>query len=218
VAPLDQVEAVILGKAAPALTAFRGLRWPGYVVGVGEMAEPGRPARPTLVLATRPAPDQLVIVANGVNIIISPFDGDNFKSCLEALQATYVVEQSDLRPAMSFLAWPVWSDGLAWLVGLAAPVINLLLFGYLAALYSRLPPEVPLHFNRAGEVDRTGAPTGLLVVPLAGLLTWLLLGFLGWFFYQVRGERPVALILWAGSVAIQLAAWYVILGLLGQIG
>jgi hypothetical protein len=216
--PLTHIRQLLPAEAPARARAFWGFRWPGHYVGVSPAASPDDPARPTLYFATRPPAEQLLVVTDDISYAISPFDRDNFQDCLAALQATFAVEESGRPPVVSsFLGWRVWSDGLAWLVGLAAPFLNILLFGYLAALYSRLPAEVPLHFSRAGQVDRTGSPAGLLVVPLAGLIAWLLIGALGWLFYQARGERPVALILWGSATVVQLAAWYVIAGLLAQI-
>ncbi|MCI0398583.1 MAG: DUF1648 domain-containing protein [Chloroflexi bacterium] len=110
--------------------------------------------------------------------------------------------------------WDFWRDRWSQLLlGLAA-LLDLALFAYLAAVYGRLPEEVPLHFNRAGLPDRTGVPSGLFVLPLAGLLAWLANGSVGLFFYQARRERPVAYILWGATVAIELAAWLALVGLL----
>jgi hypothetical protein len=95
-----------------------------------------------------------------------------------------------------------------------AAVLNLLLFIYLAVQAGRLPAEVPLHFNRLGQVDRVGPPAALFILPLAGLLAWLINGVIGWWFYLGRAERPVALILWGAAVVVQVAAWAAVLGLL----
>jgi hypothetical protein len=95
-----------------------------------------------------------------------------------------------------------------------AAVLNALLFIYLAVQFGRLPAELPLHFNRLGQVDRIGPPAGLFVLPLAGLLTLLINGVVGWWFYLGRKERPVALVLWGAAVVVQVAAWAAVFGLI----
>ena len=54
----------------------------------------------------------------------------------------------------------------------------LLLLGtavFLAAYWRRIPEEVPMHFNAAGEIDRWGSKWWLLMLPV---ITWLVYGFL----------------------------------------
>ena len=106
------------------------------------------------------------------------------------------------------------ADRAAQVTLVLAAVLNVLLFVYLAVQVGRLPAEVPLHFNRLGQVDRLGPPAGLFVLPLAGLLAWLVNGLAGWWFYLGRQERPVALVLWGAAVVVQVAAWAAVLGLL----
>jgi hypothetical protein len=105
-------------------------------------------------------------------------------------------------------------DRAAQVVLAAAALLNALLFIYLAVQVGRLPAEVPLHFNQLGEVDRVGPPAGLFLLPLAGLLAWLVNGLIGWWFYLGRQERPVALVLWGAAVVVQVIAWSAVLGLL----
>lgn len=54
----------------------------------------------------------------------------------------------------------------------------LLLLGtavFLAAYWRRIPEEVPMHFNAAGEINRWGSKWWLLMLPV---ITWLVYGFL----------------------------------------
>jgi uncharacterized membrane protein len=96
----------------------------------------------------------------------------------------------------------------------ASIILNVALFAFIAAQYDRLPDEVPLHFDGLGQVDRYGSPAGLYILPLIGLIAWLTAALLGWYFHQVRGEKPVAYVLWGTTVAIQLAAWLALVNLL----
>lgn len=49
---------------------------------------------------------------------------------------------------------------------------------YMIFQWSRLPDEIPAHFNISGEVDRYGSPFMLLLLTMIGVGLWALLGFL----------------------------------------
>lgn len=106
------------------------------------------------------------------------------------------------------------ADRAAQITLALAVSLNVLLFLYLAVQVGRLPTEIPLHFNRLGQVDRVGPPAALFILPLAGLLAWILNGLVGWWFYLRRQERPIALILWGAAIVVQVAAWAAVLGLI----
>ena len=59
-----------------------------------------------------------------------------------------------------FWRWGLWRDRVSWVLLGSAVGLNLLLFGYLSALYGRLGPTVPLDVSAAGEVVRSGPPAG----------------------------------------------------------
>lgn len=57
------------------------------------------------------------------------------------------------------------------------PILGLVLlpFLYLALIWKQLPQQVPVHFNSAGEVDRYGDRTELLLIPfLLPVLTYVI--------------------------------------------
>lgn len=55
---------------------------------------------------------------------------------------------------------------LALLLGTAA---------FLIVYWHRIPEEVPMHFNAAGEIDRCGSKSGLIVLPV---ISWMSYGLL----------------------------------------
>ncbi|REB08669.1 DUF1648 domain-containing protein [Sporosarcina sp. BI001-red] len=67
-------------------------------------------------------------------------------------------------------------------IGQACDVIGILLFlaiiFYTVFQWNRLPEEVPIHFNAAGEVDNYGSKWALLLVPLISVGLFALLEFL----------------------------------------
>lgn len=119
-----------------------------------------------------------------------------------------------LMSELSFRDRDIWGDRVMQFCLGASIILNVALFALIAAQFGRLPDEVPLHFDGLGQVDRYGSPAGLYILPLIGLLAWLTAALLGWYFHQVRDEKPVAYILWGATVAIQLAAWLAIINLL----
>ena len=117
---------------------------------------------------------------------------------------------------LSFLSRDFWRDRVMQFCMGASIILNVALFAVIAAQIGRLPDQVPLHFDGLGQVDRLGSPAGLYLLPLIGLISWLSAALLGWYFHQVREEKPVAYILWGATVAIQLATWLAIINLLAR--
>ena len=209
VVPLAAIQLVQMGQTTTAVTRFRGLRWPGLMVGLGRLLE-----REAFVFATRPLPEQLLLLTETAVYAISPVDLENFTACLEALRQAEPVGAAEPPVSyLGFLQWRFWDDWPAQLMLLATGLLNLALFAYLTIVYGRLPAQVPLHFNRLGEVDRLAAPDRLFVLPVIGLTAWIVNGLWGWFFYQQAQKLP-AYLLWGTAVVIQLAVWGALLGLL----
>lgn len=191
-----------------AVTRFRGLRWPGLIVGLGQLGE-----QDAFFFATRPLDQQLLLQTETAVYAISPVDLQNFKDCLEALRAAPIDEAGDLPDShLGFLQWRFWNEWPAQLLLMASGLLNLTLFGYLTAVYNRLPAQVPLHFNQLGQIDRLAAPGRLFVLPLIGLIAWIINGIWGWIFYQ-QDQKVPAYLLWGTAVIVQLAVWGAVLNL-----
>lgn len=215
--PLSAIEDIRYGHELAAETTFRGLRWPGLYLGQGQTRFDGR-ERAIHYLATRPPADQLLILTADTIYGISPADLALFHDSLKALQAGSQPTRPDAGGSSWGIAgWQIWRDHIFVSLLLAGLGLNLLQFGYLAARFSNLPAEVPLHFGVDGGVDRWGAPSGLLLLPLLGLAFWLANGVLGLIFYHIRDNRPVAYLIWLVTIIIQLASWIALLELLSAL-
>lgn len=223
VIPLAQIQALLPGEKLETITAFHGIRWPGYLVGRGRVDHRGRTERLTdeathydaVFFATRPLTQQLLVITDAMAYGVSPMDLENFADCLAALRLAALAGAAGSPPShLSFLSWPIWRDRLAQMMWATAMVLNGFLFAYLCTIYSRLPALVPLHFNESGIVDRVETPANLFILPLVGLMAWLVNGLSGWLFYHWRSEKPLAFILWGTAIVVQLAAWAAVLGLL----
>ena len=49
---------------------------------------------------------------------------------------------------------------------------------YILSVWQTLPPEIPTHFNGAGEVDGVGSKGTLLILPIVGMVLWIGLSIL----------------------------------------
>ena len=94
---------------------------------------------------------------------------------------------------------------MAHVLWLAALALNLALFGFLAWAYPELPPVLPFHFDSLGQVDRLAPAITIFAIPAIGALGLLLNGLLGVVIHS--GQRVATLLLWAGTVLIQLYLW-----------
>ncbi len=216
VIPLGEIKHIQRG-------GFEGVRgrwweWPnpfltrGDVEGVGHIVS----------LATRPAPEQVVIFTeqydrertSTVGYALSPSAP---AALIEAIQARYVLGPNRLRrlgrKVPAIWQWDIWRDRLGLgMVGVAL-LLNLALFGFLCIRFPSLPAMLPLHYDAAGQPDRLGAPAALFVLPVIGLAALTLNGIWGGFLYA--RQRPGAYLLWAGALLVQFLAGFALLNLVG---
>jgi hypothetical protein len=215
VIPLKEILSIVPSEALESIENFRGVRWPGCMIGLGSLKIQDGSIYPTTFFSTRMLEQQVLIVTDSMAYGLSPGDPFSFIASLQALMkgesdADQVSAYSDL----DILEWSIWRDRAALLLASAPVILNLTLFAFLATAYSRLPEEVPLHYNQVGIIDRAGSPAGLFILPLIGLVAWTTTGLTGWFYYAVRLERPVAYIVWGITVVIEVAAWVALVGLI----
>jgi hypothetical protein len=212
VIPTGEIERVIRGDEIEGRLQFYGGRWPGHWVGYGELADVG----PTLFYATQPLRRQVLICTPGLTYAISPTDREDFIESLQKrlqMGPTQAVEQSSRRP--SILDWAIWRDSLGLaLLGIAMLALMLLL-AMLSFRFPALPTLIPLHFGTSGSPDRLGPRVEIFIVPLIGLLTFLVNGVLGSVFY--RHDRVASYMLWGSSILVQVLIWTATLGILSQI-
>lgn len=158
------------------------------------------------VLSYATAPEQLLLVTASATYGISPAQPEAFISALQERHRLGPMHRR--RPLVWHPAWwshPLWSDRLGLGLLLAGVVLNLALFGILSWRFSALPADLPLHFDALGQPDRIGSRGALFTVPVLGLLSWILNGFVG--LWQYRRQRLAAYLLWTGAMAVQVLAW-----------
>ncbi|HID88375.1 MAG TPA: DUF1648 domain-containing protein [Anaerolineae bacterium] len=209
VVPTPLIERVLLGSDLEGRVRFRGIRWPGYWVGYGEIEGVG----PAILYATVPPREQVFIVAQGVAYGISPDDVEGFLRTLQTrlqMGPTQRVEPTSEGPA--FLEWEFWQDRLGLVLLGGATLGVLVLFGFLSAQFPSLPRLLPLHFDATGAPDRLGPRQQIFFIPIIGLVVLLVNGGLGGLLY--RRERVASYLLWGGAGLVQLLLWAAVVGIL----
>ena len=201
--PIRDIQRIVPGEQlGTAVVRRRGLRWPGHERGEGLVPGIGR----TVFLATRPLANQLLLVTPGLAFGISPNDPEGFREAFAARQElgpNRLLEREVHRAA--WFSGRLWRDQTAWLLLGAAVIINLGLFGYLAARFPHLDTNLPLHFDSLGAADRFEAKGALFALPIIGLIilgTNLVLGLA-----LYRRERAGSYLLWGAAAAAQALFW-----------
>lgn len=91
-------------------------------------------------------------------------------------------------------------------LGLAI-VLNVILFALILIANRQLEEAI-------ANTPEAGPLTNALILPVIGLVAWLVGGALGAFFYFARNEAPIAYIVWGAVVLIELATWVPALALM----
>lgn len=213
--PMQEIAEIVPSEEIKEITEFRGIRWPGCMIGQGVSETTDDRQLPSMYYATRTLEEQVLIVTDSMSYGLSPADPFAFTASLRALLDTDLGEEEATGYSdMDILGWSIWPDRKALILLGASILLNLSLFAFLSLVFVSLPEEVPLHFSRIGDVDRAGPPTGLFVLPLIGLVSWISAAIVGWFFYYIRHEKPIAYIVWGITVVIEIATWIAAVGLI----
>ena len=200
--PLGSIERVVPGTQVSTSRGFRGVSWPGYMVGHMHLREHGL----LRTYSTEPLERQLVVITDAVCYGISPKNVERFL-------ADYAVRRS-LGPmrklqqeteTCSLAGLPIWRDRWFWGVLILGFAANAVLLGLLSSLYGKLPDSIPIHFNAQGEVDRISSKAGLFVIPGIGTLTLLVNGLLGMLLHQ--DERLGAYLLVLMTLIAHAVLW-----------
>lgn len=211
--PLSEITDVLTAEEAlpetSALLRLRGLYWPGRFVGPGRAETLG----PAYFYATRRWPDQVLVIRSNQVYVLSPADPAAFQATLTQAKAPVPAGQGAVAPSRPMLADRLREivrearrDRLAQALIGAGAGFNLLLFGYLAWLYPRLPQAIPLHFDQNGVPDLYGTPAQAFILPGIGLVVLILNSLLGGALHALQ-ERLPAYLLWSTTLLVQVMLW-----------
>ncbi len=217
IVPFEQFRYIGTGERVERVERFRGMCWPGCWIGHGyvTLSDQQEENLSTAYFATRPSDRQLILATDTAAYAISPSDQANFLDCLQALRVSKSEKKHvSVASTRSFLDWPIWRDRVAGTALFTATLLNGGLFAFLTLIYARLPLALTLTVDQAGIVTRTVPPVNLFVLPVLGLIASVSNGVLGTYFYQIRGERPPAYLLWGASIIVQLITWVALLTIL----
>ena len=217
VVPMERIQAVIpgsevsVGEDGPSSwRAFRGVAWPGLRAGRAQL--PGdEPAR---VFTTTSLAQSTVVLTPDCAYVVSPRDADAFIEAWRVrrpLGPTQYWREEEQRAW--FLDLRIWRDRWAWtLIGLGL-LANLVLYGYLALAYDRLPAILPFHFDVLGQADRIAPRAEILRLPWVALLMLALDLGVGLAVY--RRQRIAAYLVWSGGLVLQLLVWGAVFTIVG---
>ena len=204
--PLHDVVSVTPGNSVAPPRRPQGVRWPGYHIGQGTVADL-ESSNPALFFTAYTAPSELVYVrTSGAVYALSSPDAAGFVAALEERRKEAVSEGLITRTHRWILAdLAFWHD--RWLTALAllALAVNLALFAYVAYWIPALPNQIQMHFTPLGIADMVSPKTDLLALPAAGLGVLLLNTLVSMLFH--RREPLVAHVLTAAALVMQLALW-----------
>jgi hypothetical protein len=207
--PMGSVQNVYSGSQLEGLRLRLSLRWPGYMVTVGQSA-----GLDTIVFyATRPVSEQVIVVTDHVAYALSPADADEFlRALLERLEMgpTQEVEERAVHPA--FLKWDIWHDRWAMGTLLGSLFLAVFLTGLLCWRYPYLPESIAMRVTTEGEPMLMAPPTRIFYFALLAGLFFVINGGLGLITYH--HTRAIAYMLWSGLVAVEGSLWAAVISVL----
>jgi hypothetical protein len=209
IVPMNSIRQVMPGAGHTLEERMHGVRWPGFWLGHVHLAGLGL----TLFYATAPLDEQLLLITPTLTYAISPPDVEAFIQALETRRQLGPLKRLSQESQQSrFASWPIWSDRVGHVLLSLGLLLNVGFFAYLCWRYPGLPSIVPLHFDAAGAVDRSGARISLFILPLIGVLVWGGNGALG-LLLRAR-EHVAAYLLWSGTLIVQVLLIAAMLSLL----
>ena len=160
----------------------------------------------TFLRTTEPVNRSMAILTDENVYVVSPAEPDNFLEAWQVRRPLGPTQQWREKEQRTWLpGLPIWWDALAWgLVG-GALVTHLVVDGYLAFVYDRLPQALSFHFDTFGQPDRIGDRAEIIRLPL---VAFLMLAFdLALGFAVYRRHRIAAYLIWGGGLILQLLTW-----------
>jgi hypothetical protein len=194
---IDRIESLSAGRGEHR-PRISGLGWWGYHVGRGYVEGFGR----VLFFSTHRSPEDLVYVRTpDATYGLSPRDPGRFMAEAKRFQSAGKPVRASGVERHPLAAHPLWSDGVAQALALAAAVTNLALWGYLFAVYPDLNSEIAIEFPPLGDIATLHARSEIFKIP-ATATAILAMNLLAGLAFQ-RTERAATYLLLSGAIFFQ---------------
>lgn len=192
--PLPEIEWVRPARELGFSLPLPPLIAPGAVLGSRKVAELG-----TVEFMASEMDALLLVAARDRVFAISPQDGRAFNRAFQRM-----IELGSLTPLPPYSAQPaafarrVWDDRPARWFLIAGLILTILLL-IVVALAIPSTPSVSLGFNAQGQPLPPVPGEQLLLLPVLGILIYLVNLLAGIYFYRRESDRAVAFMLWIAS-------------------
>jgi hypothetical protein len=166
------------------------------------------------MLATLPLHECILLETKESAFALSPLDAEGFLATLQVRRE--LGPTTDVQPqAIRRSAWnrTFGADATGALLFGAGMAGVLLLFGLLMLGFQDLPEALAFHYNVDGQPDLVRGKEALFLLPVIGLLAWLVNGAWG-LWMAFRGDRLGAYMLWGGAVIVQVFSFMALVSLM----
>ena len=213
IVPLHTIKRIIDGEVQD-LSHSRWSHWPASHMRVGRAMG----LLNLQLLATRPLSDCLLVDTGNEILALSPAHKADF---LDVIQERFELGPAiSVRPARAYTgALPrVWwllnnQDAVGKLLMFAGGLGVFALFGLLMIRFPNLPSDLVMRYNADGSPEVIRSKSALFLLPLMGLMTWVVNGL--WGVWMAARKQPIgAYLLWGGAVVVQLFALLALAGLM----
>jgi hypothetical protein len=199
---IDNIEKLTPGRGENRVSV-RGLGWWGYHVGRGSV----EPVGDVLFFSThRSAEDLVFIHTPAVVYAISPQDPVRFISDAQKLKTSPKPTKKSGVERDILAGHPIWADRVAQALAATAVVLNILLWGFMFAVYPELDSQITIEFPPVGDITTLQSREEILKIP-ATATAILAINLLAGLAFEYR-ERAATYLLLSGAVFFQLIFWF----------
>jgi len=179
-----------------------GLGWWGYHVGTGDV----EPVGDVLFFSTHRSAEELVFVHTpGVVYAISPQDPVRFIADAQRFKTSGKPARRSGVERDIIAAHPIWADRVAQVLAAAAIFLNILLWGFVFAIYPELDNQITIEFPPVGDITTLASREEILKIPATAAAV-LAVNIAAALAFQYK-ERAATYLLMSGAILFQLAFW-----------
>jgi len=201
---IDAIQKLTLGRAEHRVSV-KGLGWWGYHIGHGSVAGVEGVSH-VLFFSTHRSAEELVYIQTPSTVYaVSPMDPVRFIADAQRFQqgGKPTRESGVERDVIS--GHPIWADRTAQAVGAAAIVLNILLWGFIFAVYPELGQTITIEFPPLGDIINRESRSEILKIPATATVI-LVVNLLAGLGFQWR-ERAATYLLLSGALFFQALFW-----------